>query len=173
MSRRASMFGNGAPGGAVEYRGDLTPPVTSYASSRPGMPMTSRLFVPASTNRTNSAVVVRQPRRGRMRSFYVHGAVPMPGALPYPGAAGVGEVQRSLFQRFLIQLMDWQINASWAEAGRPRNLGLSTRVPQLETNVTGGTGQSSMDQRPLFTRVQQVGRARATVNTYPTKGTRS
>ena len=169
MSRRASMFGTGATGGAVEYRGDLVAPTTTYASAAPYTPLTSRLHNPASTNRTNSAVVNRQLRRGGILSFYVHGGVDMQGALPYPGAAGVGQVQSSRFQRWLVQLMDWQINPSWYEAGYPRNLALSTRVPQLETNVTGGPGKSSSDQRPLFTQVQTVKRANVVVRSYPTR----
>src|SRR5512147_1892368 len=122
MSFRSTLFGSGAPGGNVEYRGDLTAPITTYASAVPGMPMTSRLYVPATRNITNSAVVTRAPRRGGMRSFYSHGAVPMPNALPRPGATGVGNVQSSAFQPYNVQLMDWQINPSWHEAGYPRNL---------------------------------------------------
>lgn len=169
MSRRASIFGTGTPGGAVEYRGDLTPPNTSYASALPHQPLTSRLYNPSTTATTRSAVVVRAPRRGGMRSFYSHGAVPMPNALPHPGASGVGNVESSAFQPYNIQLMDWQINPSWYEAGYPRNLALSTRVPQLQTNVTGGPGRSSSDQRPLFTRVQTVRRATVSVRSYPTR----
>lgn len=166
------MFGGGAPGTPVEYRGDVKPPVESYASALRYTPLTSRLYNPQTTNRSSSAVVDRHPRRGGMLSFYVTGAVRMPDALPYPGADGVGEVNRSAFQPYLAQLTDWHINRAWAEAGRPRNLGLSTRVPQLETNVTGGPGRSSQDQRPLFTRVQTVERARVTVRSYPTRSAR-
>lgn len=169
MSKRASIFGTGAPGGNVEYRGDLPAPVATYAASAPSTPLMSRLFNPASTNRTGSAVVNRQDRRGGHHFFYVHGAVTMPGPLPAPGAGQVGGVQSSAYQRQLVQLMDWQVNTSWYESGYPRNLGYSTRVPQLQTNQTGGPGKSSSDQRPLFTRVQQVGRARAVVRTYPTR----
>lgn len=172
MSIRADMFGTGAPGGRIEYKGDLPAPVTTYASSLPGMPLTSRLYNPASTARTRSSVVTRAPRRGGMRSFYVHGAVGMPNALPNPGAGGVGGVNSSAFQPNLVQLMDWQVNPSWYEAGYPRNLGLSTRVAQLQTNVTGGPGRSSQDQRPLFTRVQTVPRANVTVRSYPTRSAR-
>lgn len=172
MSRRASMFGTGSSGGVVEYKGDLTPPNTSYASALPNQPLASRLYNPASTAWTRSAVVTRAPRRGGMRSFYSHGAVTMPEALPMPGAGGVGGVRSSAFQTQNVQLMDWQINPSWGEAGRPRNLGYSTRVPQLQTNVTGGPGRSSSDQRPLFTRVQTVSRAQVSVRSYPTRSAR-
>lgn len=172
MSRRASIFGTGAPGGAVEYRGDLTPPVASYASSAAASPMFSRLRIPSSLATIGSMVVNRTPRNVGIRSFYVHGAVDMVQAMPYPASAGVGGVTSSAFQRKLVQLMDWQINPGWAEAGRPRNLGLSTRVPQLQTNVTGGPGRSSQDQRPLFNRVQTVQRANVVVKAYPTRGAR-
>lgn len=169
MSRRANMFGAGQPGGTVEYRGDLTPPVTSYASTLPATPLASRLSVPSTTAATRSAVVVRAPRRNGNNFFYSHGAVQMPEALPAPGARGVGAVASSAFQRDNVQLMDWQINASWGAAGRPRNLGYSTRVPQLQTNVTGGPGKSSSTQRPLFTRVQTVQRAQAKVGRFKTR----
>jgi len=167
------MFGGGANGGEVEYRGDLTPPVASYASAAPYSPMTSRLYTPASENVTNSAVVARMPRRGGHVFFYSHGAVRMPNALPGNGATGPGGVNSSAFQPDNVQLMDWQINRAWAEAGRPRNLGLSTRVPQLRTNQTGGPGKSSSVQRPLFTRVQVVPRTRAVVRTYGTRSAQS
>lgn len=173
MSNRATIFGTGTPGGSVEYHGDITPPVTSYASSLPRTPLATRLNNPSSTNVTGSAVVARQPRRGGHMFFYSHGAVVMPNALPHPGAGGVGGVESSAFQPYNIQLMDWQINRSWYEAGYPRNLGLSTRVPQLQTNVTGGPGRSRSVQRPLFTQVQTVPRASVRVRSYPTKGTRS
>jgi hypothetical protein len=153
----------------LEYRGDLTPPDTSYASVLPTTPLTTRLFNPSSTNRTGSAVVTRAPRRNGQLFFYAHGAVTQPNALPNPGAASIGNVNSSAFQTQLVQLFDWQKNIAWHEAGYPRNLGLSTRVPQLETNVTGGPGKSSSDQRPLFTKVQQVQRARVVVRSYPTK----
>jgi hypothetical protein len=127
------------------------------------------MYNPASTNRTRSAVVDRSPRRGDIAYFYVHGAVTQPNALPGQGATGPGGVNSSGFQNQLVQLMDWQINRGWYEAGFPRNLGLSTRVPQLQTNVTGGPGMSSSTQRPLFTKVQKVRRAGVKVNTYQTR----
>lgn len=172
MSLRATKFGTGAPGGQIEYHGDLTPPVSSYAASAAKSPLISTLLVPASTVVSGAAVVNRQPRRGGHRFFYSHGAVPMPPALPGSGP-GIGGVFSSLFQRFNIQLMDWQINTSWYESGYPRNLAWSTRVPQLQTNVTGGPGKSQQTQRPLFTRVQTVPRATVRVRSYPTKAAKS
>jgi hypothetical protein len=162
------MFGRGGTGGRVEYRGDVVAPVTSYASALPSSPLTSRQYNPASTNRTGSAVVDRKPRRGGHMFFYSHGAVPMPTPIREEQNSQ-GLVPISKFQRFNVALMDWQKNLSWYESGYPRNLGLSTRVPQLETNQTGGPGRSSMDQRPLFTRVQTVQRSRVIVQTYRTR----
>jgi hypothetical protein len=172
MSRRATIFGAGSPGGTIDYRGDVTPPVTSYASAADRTPMLARLGLTSSTIRTRSSVVNRMDRRGGMRFFYVHGGIDMPNALPHPGP-GVGGVNSSAFQPTLVQLMDWQINPRWFEAGYPRNLGLSTRVPQLQTNITGGPGRSRQTQRPLFTKVQQVQRARGVVRTYPTRAASS
>lgn len=168
MSVRATIYGTGAPGGRLEYKGDLQAPVTSYASAAKTTPLTSRNYNPASTNRTNSAVVDRRPRRGGHNFFYSHGAVPMRTPID-ESQTSMGLVPISTFQPYNVQLMDWQINTSWYEAGYPRNLGLSTRVPQLQTQVTGGGGPGAMDQRPLFTKVQQVQRARVLVQTYRTK----
>ena len=172
MVYRTTRLGNGMPGGAIEYRGDLPAPVTTYAASLSDSNLAANLMVPAATNRTWAPVVCRVPRN-RIKAFYVHGAETQPNALPYPGAAGVGEVNRSAFQDQLVLLTDWHINPGWYEAGYPRNLGLSTRVPQLVTQVTGGSGPGRSQPRPLFTRVQTVGRASATVKTYPTKGAKS
>lgn len=171
MSIRASRLMPGGNGGVVEYEGDLTPPVTTYASAAPKTPMSSRMFVPGTTALTGAPVVFRGQRRGGHRFFYSHGAVPMPPALP--GPSGVGQVRVSLFQRFNMLLADWMINAAWREAGVPQNLGWSSKTPQLETNVTGGPGSSRQTTRPLFPKVQQVPRARARVGTYPTRGSRA
>lgn len=173
MSTRSSVFGGGRPGGVIEYRGDLPAPDSTYASALPATPLASRLTVPATTNRTGSAVVDRRVRRGGHHFFYSHGAVPMPNALPGQGAAQIGGVNSSAFQPYNVALMDWQINTSWYESGYPRNLGLSTRVPQLQTNVTGAPGKSRQQPRPLFTRVQTVERARVVVRTYQTQGAKS
>ena len=162
------MFGRGGLGGRVEYKGDLVAPVTSYASALPNSPLTSRRYNPPSTNRTRAAVVARAPRRGGHMFFYSHGAVPMPTPIDERGPGSQGTVPISQFQRYNVALMDWQKNLTWYESGYPRNLGLSTRVPQLQTNVTGGPGRSGMDQRPLFTKVQQVSRARVKVQAYQT-----
>lgn len=171
MTSRATIFGTGAPGGAVEYRGDLPAPNQTYAGVLDNTPLISRLRQVASTAWTRSAIVNRAPRRGGIRSFYVHGGVVMPNGLPNPGPES-GNVNISAFQRVLVQLMDWQINPSWFEAGYPRNLGFSTRVSQLETNQTGGPGKSSSDQRPLFTKVQTVPRARAVTPRFGTRSAR-
>ena len=72
----------------------------------------------------------------------------------------------------LVQLHDWVKNSDWFAAGYPRNLGLSFRVDQVTTKVTGGAvGQ--MQQRPLFPKVQRIPRPGvvvATYNTTPAKG---
>jgi hypothetical protein len=119
--------------------------------------------------RTGAAVVTRASRRGGIMSFWGHGAVRMPTPVPQR-MSGYGNVQSSPFQPFNVKLDDWQINPSWFRAGYPRNLGLSQRSPQPRTNMTGGPGESMMVQHPLFTRVQEVPRARARVSIFPTKG---
>ena len=167
MSLRSTIFGTGTPGGTVEYPGDVPAPVQTYAGAYRDS-VTSHLSIPGTTNRTGSAVVMRAPTRNGNAFFYSHGAVRMPLALPSPGP-GVGGVETSEFQPHNIQLMDWQINASWHQAGYPRNLGLSHRQAQPRTGAVGAPGVSRMDQRPLFTRVQSVPRARVLVRSYPTR----
>lgn len=167
MSVRASIFGTGAPGGNVDYRGDVPAPVTSYASAAANTPLIARLNVPPSTNKTKSAVVSRHDTRGDIRFFYSHGAVTMRAPL---AAIGPGTTPISQVQQRNIQLMDWQINGSWAQTGYPRNFGWSTRVPQLTTNVTGGPGPADMNVKPHYARVQAVPRSRVIVRSYPTKG---
>lgn len=157
----------GQTAGTVTWEGDLVPPVTSYATTRAYQAPNVRLGIPASTNRTNSAVVMRRPRRNGLRYFYAHGGLLMPlNGVPTPGAGGV---RVSAFQPWLVHLYDWITNSAWFAAGYPRNTGLTFRVPQLKTQVTGGSGPGAMDARPLFPRVQSVPRASAIVRRYPTR----
>jgi hypothetical protein len=146
---------------------DLVPPVTSYAASFMGSPMATRLVVPRSQNITNSAVVKRRPRRNGLNYHYSHGGTVMPYLkVPCPGAGGVAS---SRFQTILVQLHDWVINTGWHQAGYPRNLGLVTRVGQLETNTTGGSTSAQMQQSPIFPRVQRVPRYVVNPATYLTR----
>jgi hypothetical protein len=174
MSYRATPFSTGRPGGVIEYRGDLEPPVTSYASATTQSPLTSRQRIPAASAWSGSAIVTRGLRRGGRGKgteyFYSHGGYRMPVRVPTPGSSGVPSTR---FQQVNVQLFDWVIVPSLYEAGYPRNLGLSSKVPQPNTNVTGGPGKSAMDQRPLFTKVQTVARAKAIVQAYATRGTKS
>lgn len=135
---------------------DIVPPVTSYAAALTRTPLISQNQIPPSSARSGSAVVNRRPRRSGYRYFYSHGGVQQPRVgVPRPGAGGV---QSSAFQTTLVQLHDWSINADWFEAGYPRNLGYVTRVPQPITKVTGAPGNSQMDPKPIFPRVQVVPR---------------
>lgn len=168
MSQRTSLNGNGMPGGKVEYKGDLTPPTSSYASSFNSSSIGRRLRFAAATLHTGSAVVSRRPRRGGLLAFLSYGARLMKQPVPVP--AGYGNVQPSGFQQLVVQLQDWHINPSWYEAGYPRNLGLSQRTPQPQTNVVGAPGRSRMTPHPLFTRVQNVPRAKANIRVYNTRG---
>lgn len=151
----------------VTWRGDLTPPVTSYASAVAKTPLLSQNRIAPTTNRTNSAVVQRRPRREGLKYFYSYGTVPMPLAgVPRPGAGGVFS---SSFQPLLTTLHDWVTNTAWFAAGYPRNLGLSTRVSQLQTKRTGGPTDASMDAKPIFPKVQRVQRYSVTPSYYPTR----
>jgi hypothetical protein len=150
----------------MRWEGDLIPPVTSYASSTSQTLGQDRLSVPPSTNKTNSAVVQRRPRRNGLMYFYSHGglSMPIPG-MPTPGNGGV---MSSAFQRVLVQLHDWVINRAWYAAGYPRNLGYTFRVNQIATKTTGGA-VGAMQPRPRFAKVQVIPRATAQPQTYNTK----
>lgn len=173
MSKRSTARGGGAPGGPVEYPGDLTPPIASYAGGpMHGSSIGRKLRIPGSRVDTNSGVVSSKFRRGGARGgqvyFYSYGPLRM--RTPLMGPPGYGSVVRSGFQQYNNQLIDWQLNPSWAETGYPANLGLSHRQPQLPTNASGGPSPSTMGQRPLFTGVQQVPRPRVQIRTYNTRG---
>lgn len=157
--------------GSITWEGDLVPPVTTYASARPYGAPSARLNIRPSTNRTNSAVVDRRPRRNGLRYFYAHGSTVMPvGGVPRPGPGGV---LSSAFQRILVHLTDWSQNDALFAAGYPRNLGLSFRVAQLNTQVSGGSGPGAMEARPLFPKIQRVPRYSTDPRYYPTRATRS
>lgn len=166
-----SAVGNVANPSEVSYRGDLIPPVTSYASAAANLPMRTRLAIPASTNRTGSPVVSRADRRDGLRYFYSHGGIQMPvPSVPRPGPGGVVS---SAYQQVLVQLHDWATNNQWFAAGYPRNLGYSFRAQQLQTKASGGPTSAVMQQKPVFARVQRVPRYSVVPNRYPTRSTRS
>lgn len=169
--RNGPTVGNVANPGEVSYRGDLVPPVTSYASAAANLPMRTRLTVPASTNRTGSPVVSRADRRDGLRYYYSHGGIQMPvNGVPRPGAGGV---LSSAHQTVLVQLHDWVTNNAWFAAGYPRNMGYSFRAQQLQTKATGGPTSAAMQQKPVFARVQRVPRYSVVPNRYPTRAARS
>lgn len=170
--RRSGGVGmpTGQYAGLVSYEGDLPSPVTTYASSARTSPVTSVNFVPGTTAWTRSAVVQRIPRRTGLRYFYQFGSMSMPAPYPSGGTRGVNSSQ---FQRRNTTLTAWSQNDAWYEGGYPSNLGLTFRVPQLKTQVTGGSGPGSMAQRPLFTKVQRVKRYSSYAPTYNTKSAKT
>lgn len=176
MAKKTSARGNAMPGQPVQYRGDLVPPVTSYAYPMSSSSIGRKLQIPGSTVTEGSSIVSRKMRRGGARGgqvyYYSYGPARM--RTPFIGGPGYGDgPYRSGYQPYNSVLLDWQSNPSWAETGYPSNLGLSHRQPQLPTNASGGPGLSTQNQRPLFTGVQQVPRARVQIRTYPTQGGRA
>jgi hypothetical protein len=158
------------PSGTVASEYDVPTPVTTYAASTRQTGIAAHLNVPACSNRTNSAVVSRRPRRVGLDFHYSHGGVVQPfPEVPTPGAGGV---RSSTFQPILVQLHDWCVNRACFAAGYPRNLGLSTRVSQLQTNRSGGSTDAEMDQRPLFPKVQRVPRYSVRPAVYQTRSSR-
>lgn len=163
---RSPYISDARPSSTIQSKYDVIPPVTSYAASALRTPLISQNNIPPSTNRSGAPVVNRKDRRNGQQFFYSHGAVPM---LPPIDQVAKGGVNTSRFQTSNVQLMDWQKNLSWFEAGFPRNLGWVTRVSILDTKASGGPGNSTMDSRPLFHRVQRVPRYQALPATYNTR----
>lgn len=172
MWRRSGGVGmpTGKRAGLVSYEGDLPSPVTSYASNQRTSPVTSVNIVPATNAWTASSVVNRIPRRKGLRYSYGYGTVDMPA--PYPSGGNRG-VNSSSFQRYNSQLTAYSQNDAWFEAGYPSNLGLTFKVPQLQTQKTGGSGPGQMASRPLFTRVQRVRRYTTLTPQYKTQAAKS
>ena len=153
----------------IDYRGDLTPPIVSYAAAVQNNNLLSQNRVPPSTNRSGSSVVSRRPRRDGLRYYYSHGGTVMPAPnVPTPGNGGVAN---SRYQTILVQLQDWSTNLAWFAAGYPRNLGYSWRQPQPTVQASGGATSATMDARPIFPRVQRVPRASVSIPTYNTRST--
>jgi hypothetical protein len=148
---------DGRPSDTVISTYDVPPPVTTYAASVLKTALWSAVGRTYSTNKTNSAVVNRRPRMKGILPYYAHGAVIMPTlGVPTPGNGGVAN---SRYQTFLVQLHTWQQNLAWFAAGYPQNLGYSTRVGVINTQVTGsGATNATMASRPLFPRIQRVPR---------------
>lgn len=148
---------------------DLPPPVTTYASALRNTALFSQNQIQHSTNVQGSMVVNRRPRRNGLRYFYSHGGVVQPAPqVPTPGAGGV---RNSLYQTILVQLHDWSTNLAIFAAGYPRNLGYTTRVSQLQTKVSGGPTNATMDTKPIFPAVQRVRRYTVQPRTYQTRST--
>lgn len=151
----------------MTWEGDLPAPITSYESSRyAGGGPASHLDVPHTTTTYRSAVVDRTRRLNGLRMWYAHGATRMPiGSIPRPASNGV---QSTAANVSWVNLFDWTQNLGWYPSGYSRMLGFVTRVSQLETNKTGGPSAGTMQQRPLFNRVQRVPRYSVVPQTYAT-----
>lgn len=154
--------------GAVAYRGDLEPPTRSYAASYTDTAIGSTNTVPASTNRTGAAVVVRIPRRDGLAYHYGYGAVDTPKPQTYPGGND-GRVESSAFQTFVNHLFNWSSNDCWYAAGYPRNLGYTFRVAGVRTNPTGGSTKARMDVKPVWPKVQVIPRYSTVPPVYKTR----
>lgn len=156
--------------GMVEFEGDLTPPVTSYAGSYKSTAIGSRGYSQGfSSAWTKAAVVQRRLRQNGLIYSYSHGGVTNSTRLPYPGSSD-GFVRSSVFQRVFVTLHTWTTNVGWFSGGYPRNLGWSFRTPQLQFNAqtNGGSGGARMTQRPMFNKVQTVPRYSTVPPAFPT-----
>ncbi len=173
MTTRTNKFGNAMPGEVIEYAGDLPAPTRTYAASFQSSSIGERLNVPATSNRTGSAVVHRVPRQGGLETYRVYGLAPMP--VPLRGAPAYGSVVRSYFQRLNRWLSMWQIYPELHGAGYPQNLGLTFQAPALKTQFspTGGPTAARMSSRPMFTKVQEVPRSAVLVGRYRTRSAQS
>lgn len=170
LSNRASSAN--APAGAVTWEGDLTPPVQSYASTGSTLANASTQPSASSTAWTRAPVVDRHNRMDGMVFAYGYGKEE--AALPqtYPGGND-GLVRNSAYQTLKNHLYNFVTNRALYQAGYPRNLGLTFRVPQIRTQVTGGPHPSRMAQAPQWTKVQTVPRYSTVPQSYATRGSKS
>lgn len=170
MTTRTTMRTNAMPGGRIEYPGDLPPPTSTYAMAIDSSELGRRMRIVASTMRTGAAVVSRRWRRGKHGLFHFVYSGGRPMKPPVPTGPAYGSVVNSPFQRIEVHRTPWHINPSWHEAGYPLNLGLSQRTLQPQTSVYGGPGSAHMGSKPLYSRVQQIPKARAQIQVYQTRG---
>lgn len=155
--------------GTVEYGGDITPPVASYAGSYQSTAIGSRGFSQGSSSAwTRSPVVQRRNRQNDLLYVYSHGGAVQSTRVPFPGGSD-GMVRSSLYQTVLVRLNTFTENMGWFAAGYPRNLGWSFRVPAIKTNPTGGPTPSRMTSQQVLTKVQQVPRYSTVPRFFATK----
>lgn len=159
--------------GTVEYGGDLTPPVASYAGSYQTTAIGSRGFSQGYSDAwTRSPVVQRRNRQNNLLYVYSHGGSEQMTRLPFSGGSD-GGVRSSLYQTVLVRLNAFTENMGWFSAGYPRNLGWTFRVPAIKTNTTGGPTPSRMTSQQILTKVQQVPRYSTVPRFFATKSASS
>lgn len=155
------------------FYGELQPPATMYATSP--SPLFSTDIVPSLPNSASNCSVV-SARFGRAGLRYMGGWEPR--QQPIPGAASTTAAISSEFQPTLMGMQPNAVfNDKWYIAypaatvmnGGRHNLGLSERVPQLNTRSTGGPGPAAMRPYPRFNRVQRTPRYTTTPRSYNTQ----
>lgn len=151
----------------ISYKGSEEPPTQTYAKAYSYGSLGTPNSAASSTPWTKSAMVTRIPRRQGMRYFYGYGAQPMPLPNPYPGGND-GQVRISAFQRYMNHLYNFVKYDGLFSAGYPRNLGLTFRVQQIKTQVTGGSWNAAMSPAPVFPKVQTTGRYSTVPRAYNT-----
>jgi len=158
------------------------PPSTNYADVKSGLTTPLKAVHAVNSNRT-AAFVSRIPRMLGLVFNLSWGAVNQganTASLPHTGSNAMdGIVRNTMFQQVLVQLHDWQTNRRWyinyPMAGavfmgsKPvRYTYPSFRTQQVNTNVSGGPGQSSMTPRNRYTAVQRVPKYNVTPRFYST-----
>ena len=148
-------------------------PATQYATSVSSL-QDLNIEPSVKTDFANASLV---DRRNRMNGYH-----PTAGRQSYVGWTPQMNkpVPSSQFQKWLIgPQINYILNACLFRAGFPaatislgtdRNMGLSERVPQIPTRISGGPGPATMLPAPRFKKVQQVPRYSTFPCMYPTQG---
>lgn len=121
---------------------------------------------PAHLGLTNGAATVSsRPRTLGIRYLYARGA----HAMTWFRMVATGQVESSKFQGRSAWTWDGSFNDSIYQAGYPRNLGLSEKVPTIPPAALG-IQPTQMLPRPRFTRSVYTNRSFSTVKGVPAQG---
>lgn len=145
----------------------LQPVEPAYWKPVSPSPIAAHMAVPSEPTTWKAPVVYRAQRKYGMRYLYARGAVRQPisplGTGPDLGQA----VWSSDFQPDFFTLHDAGFNDALYQAGYPGfNLGLSFKVPVLQTNATGGPGKDIKMHSPnIRVRIQRLASGKGIVST--------
>lgn len=182
MNAMTDIYAERANASLSVYNAELTPPATSYASTKSAL--SSRLAMPTVGPKVRAFFKSSQWRMNGLVYNWSWGSLNQNlNTASLPGGGGMdGTVRSTNFQPVLVQLHDWQTNRNWYVAWGGTGGGVFTgskperyaypsfRVAQIDTSTTGGPGTPTqrMQSSPRFTAVQRIRRFQATPRYYDT-----